>query len=145
MIRSPEALSPVTRPIFEALRASPDAPPTALPDLYTTIARDHGGRLAISLPFAAGSAALDDQAHEEIRALVSASPQSRYLAIGYASTDGSESGNRDLSSRRALAAAECVAACGPAHPVEAVYFGQTNRFDSRRRAANRIVEIWRID
>lgn len=145
MIRAPEALSPEARPIFDALRAAPDSPPTALPDLYTDIGRDHGGRLAISLPFAAGSAELDERAREEIRALVSASPHSRYLAIGYASTDGSESGNRELSSRRALAAAECVAACGPTHPVEAVYFGQTDRFDPRRRAANRIVEIWRID
>lgn len=145
IIRAPEDLSTATRPIFDALRALPSDSSASLPGAYANITRDLGGRLAITLPFAADSADLDDRARQEIRALVSASPQSRYLAIGYASTDGSESGNRELSSRRALAAAESVAACGPAHPVEAVYFGQTSRFDPYRRAANRIVEIWRID
>ena len=88
---------------------------------------------------------IDAESRERIRTLVSESPDSRFLAIGYASTDGSQDRNRELSSRRALATAEAIAEARPNHPVEAVYFGQTQRFDLNRRAANRVVEIWKID
>ncbi len=144
LVEKPGALSAPARPLFEKL-LSLDAPPNQLKEAYEGITEQTGGRLALTLPFPAGGASLEVEAREEIRALVAASPETRFLVIGYASIDGSESSNRELSSRRALATAEAIAESGPAHPVEAVYFGQTRRFDSRNRAANRVVEIWKID
>ncbi|MCB1230110.1 MAG: OmpA family protein [Verrucomicrobiae bacterium] len=144
LIEEPANLSEPTRPIFDQLRALDDSS-IDLEKAYEAISREQGGRLALTIPFTAGSASLDTQAREKIRALVDTSPEARFLAIGYASVDGSEDANRDLSSRRAYAAAEAVAELGPQNPVEAVYFGQTRRFDSSRRAANRVVEIWQID
>lgn len=144
LIEEPGSLSESARPVFETLQTI-DESPGDLPKAYDDISQETGGQLAITIPFPAGSASLDAESRERIRTLVSESPDSRFLAIGYASTDGSQDRNRELSSRRALATAEAIAEARPNHPVEAVYFGQTQRFDLNRRAANRVVEIWKID
>lgn len=144
LIDDPKNLSAETSRLFSELSALSDSP-AGLKAAYDDLKTSLEATPVLTIPFRASSAELDQSFSDAIAALpTEARRAGRYLIIGYASNDGNEMTNRDLSSRRAMAVAESVAAHHAEVPIEAVYFGQTSRFDSRHRSANRVVEIWQI-
>ena len=67
------------------------------------------------------------------------------LAVGYASETGNVDKNRTLSSDRATTVAQVYSSAKrPGQFAQAVYLGQTDRFDSHLPERNQIVEIWHI-
>jgi outer membrane protein OmpA-like peptidoglycan-associated protein len=68
----------------------------------------------------------------------------KVLAVGDASTDGDAKSNHELSSKRASSVAQEVAKITglDKDSIQAVYFGQTKRFDEKVLTPNRIVEVW---
>ncbi len=147
LIDDPGDLSTASRRVFAVLSDLGESSPD-LEASYADLKERLKAEPVLTIPFEADSATVEPpflRAIGEKLAGTSADDSTeRYLVIGYASTDGSEWANRELSSRRALAVADHVADLPSDLPVEAVYFGQTRRFDPRQRAANRVVEIWRV-
>ena len=69
----------------------------------------------------------------------------RFLVVGYASTDGDAASNAELSKQRAAAVAKVISAnFDPKDRVEVIYYGQTKRFSREELAPNRVVEVWQI-
>ena len=120
--------------------------PAKLRDLYDGDPEQGGKTPATSVQFGVGSHSVSAAKREELEAIAKGVDDStRFLVVGYASTDGSAASNASLSNRRADAVAkEISAVISPSDRIEVIYFGQTKRFDNKRLSPNRIVEVWPI-
>ncbi len=141
LINEPLQISAPTRPLFARLRGF-DGPPEELNKLYGDLKKDGKQSDLHKLPFTVGSSDVSDAAKKALaERLKSASPGSRFLVVGYASTDKNTKDNFELSSRRTSNVAEAVTDVfqGPEESVHAVNFGQTARFSKSEMTPNRIV------
>jgi len=147
LVNDPIQLSAPVRPLFIRLREY-DGGAEDREKLYKKLT-ENGKRSALhQVSFEGGSSDISEEELDSLAEKVSDVPgDARFLVVGYASTDGEASANYELSSRRASEVAEAIAEefDGPDAAVEAVYFGQTARFNAEKMAPNRVVEIWRVD
>ena len=133
----------------QALLARLDAigdDPAKLRALYDGDPEQGGARPATSVQFGVGSDVVSAAKRNELRAIAEGVDEgTRFLVVGYASTDGSAASNAALSNKRAESVArELAAIVSPSDRVEAIYYGQTKRFSSKRLSPNRVVEVWAI-
>lgn len=65
--------------------------------------------------------------------------------IGYASTSGDQTSNRQLSAKQATTVASLVKLLkADSQQVKAVHLGETKRFSADTELENQICEIWEI-
>lgn len=116
-----------------------------LKGLYKNIDSSIGSRPKLVVNFASGSSAVSADYQAKIDALLKgATPNSYFMAVGYADNTGSAAANKSLSSKRATRVAEVVKPLlGDSQFVQAFYLGQTERFGAPEN--NRVVEIWEIN
>ena len=68
-----------------------------------------------------------------------------FLVIGYASTSGDQTSNRELSAKQATTVASLVKLLkADSQQVKAVHLGETKRFSADTELENQICEIWEI-
>ncbi len=147
LVEDPKNLDGRMLPLFADLRKVPDDP-KARQRSYRELERAGGGKRVATVNFDSGSATVAAPDRKTLGALLTgAAENTRFLVVGYASTDGNPESNAVLSSERASAVAQIIAGDGPDQrkKVQAVYFGQTSRFSVEEPSPNRIVEVWQID
>ena len=86
------------------------------------------------VPFDVGLSAVVGKEEQDLKTgLNNTDKNSRFLVVGYASTEGDVASNRKLSSRRASNVVQKIAAVPgvPQDQVKAIYFGQTSRFNAK--------------
>lgn len=144
LINDPAKLNPDFKNLFVNLRGIDDSP-AAREKAYKEISGGGKYEPSLRIPFGSGSDYISGADNKKIEALVKeAGPDAKFLAVGYASSDGSNETNYRLSSKRASNVGKKLAeGLSSEKNVEAIYFGQTGRF-SGQKSPNRIVEIWRV-
>ncbi|MDF1825513.1 MAG: OmpA family protein [Verrucomicrobiales bacterium] len=146
LINEPIQLDGKVRPVFIELRGMEDTP-EALEKVYATLSKDGNTNALHRVPFDSGSAEVTPAEVTRLNELLKGSPKgARFLVVGYASTDGDAKSNHELSSKRASNVAAQVAGIPGVdkNGVQAVYFGQTKRFNANYLSPNRVVEVWRV-
>jgi len=143
---SENELLPAAVELFRRLRKLENLPTAEISAEYGKLGVDLGASVLKTFNFPTGSAGLTPADEESIRRMVNDIPDGDLvLAIGYASETGNVDKNRTLSSDRATAVAQVYSSAKrPGQFAQAVYLGQTDRFDSHVPERNQIVEIWRI-
>ena len=143
---SENELLPAAVELFRRLRKLENLPAAEISAEYGKLGVDLGASVLKTFNFATGSAGLTPADEEAIRGMVKDIPDGDLvLAIGYASETGNVDKNRTLSSDRATAVAQLYSSAKrPGQFAQAVYLGQTDRFDSHLPERNQIVEIWHI-
>jgi outer membrane protein OmpA-like peptidoglycan-associated protein len=140
-------LLPAAVELFRRLRKLEGQNDSDLTTEYSKLGVDLGANVLHSLSFETGKSELS-AADMEMLSNIAASevPDGDLtLIIGYASETENLDSNQKLSSRHAIAAAEHFAKVKrPGQLVQAVYFGQTDRFSSEIPDRNQICEVWRI-
>lgn len=143
LINDPNQLDPEFKPLFVRLREMKDTP-DAREKIYAELAKDGKTEPVLQVPFEVGSDTVSNESGISLEGLVEKSGESaKFLVVGYASVDGNPQSNYELSSRRASHVAQKIAD-GNENTVQAVYFGQTRRFDAEAMPPNRVVEVWRV-
>ena len=140
-------LLPAAVELFRRLRNLEGQNDSELTTEYSKLGVDLGANVLHSLSFETGKSELS-AADMEMLSNIAASdvPDGDLtLIIGYTSETGNLNSNQELSSRRTTAAAEHFARVKrPGQLVQAVFFGQTDRFSSEIPDRNQICEVWRI-
>lgn len=140
-------LLPAAVELFRRLRKLEGQNHSDLTTEYSKLGVDLGANVLHSLSFETGKSELS-AADMEMLSNIAASevPDGDLtLVIGYASETGNIDSNQKLSSSRAIAAAEHYATVKrPGQLVQAIYFGQTDRFSNEIADRNQICEVWRI-
>ena len=144
LVNDPAKLNPDFKNLFANLRGIEDST-AAREKAYKEISGGGKYEPSLRVPFGSGSDYISGADNKKIAALVKeAGPDAKFLAVGYASSDGSNETNYRLSSQRASnVGAKLAEGLGSEKNVQAVYFGQTGRF-SGQKSPNGIVEIWRV-
>lgn len=146
LVNDPANLHANLQPLFMKLRGTADNP-EALKKAYDELLAEGKSTPRLRIPFGSGS---DEIAPEDAKKIADelkgTDGKVKFLAVGYASSDGDAESNYELSSRRASKVAEEIAKVTGANAdqIQAVYFGQTKRFNSKYLSPNRIVEIWTV-
>ncbi|MEM7697237.1 MAG: OmpA family protein [Verrucomicrobiota bacterium] len=142
----PVLLNRDLRPLFVRLRGIEDTA-TAREKLYRELA-DEGNALPLdTVSFERASITVTADEAADLAAKMKGGPKdAKYLVVGYASVDGDPASNYRLSASRASQVAEELAELTGLgeDSIQAVDFGQTQRFDAKNLAPNRIVEVWRL-
>ncbi len=142
LVNDPNKLNPEFKPPFIRLREMADNT-TAREKVYAEVAKEGKFQVLLRVPFQNASAYVSGEFQGKIKELVkNAGKGSKFLVVGYASTDGSADSNQKLSSQRASNVAQQISD-GADSNTQAVYFGQTSRF-SAELPPNRVVEVWQI-
>ena len=143
---SENELLPAAVELFRRLRKLENLPAAEISAEYGKLGVDLGASVLKTFNFATGSAGLTPADEEAIRGMVKDIPDGDLvLAVGYASETGNVDKNRTLSSDRATSVAQVYSSAKrPGQFAQAVYLGQTDRFDSHLPERNQIVEIWHI-
>lgn len=140
-------LLPAAVELFRRLRKLEGQNDSDLTTEYSKLGVDLGANVLHSLSFETGKSELS-AADMEMLSNIAASevPDGDLtLVIGYASETGNIDSNQKLSSSRAIAAADhYVKVKRPGQLVQAIYFGQTDRFSNEKDDRNQICEVWRI-
>ncbi len=124
-----------------------DDTPEALEKVYAKLSEGGNTSALHKVPFDSGSAAVAAADTTKLNELLKGSPKgAKFLVVGYASADGDAKSNYELSSERASnVAAEIAKIPGvDKSAIQAVYFGQTKRFNTAYLSPNRVVEVWRV-
>lgn len=140
-------LLPAAVELFRRLRKLEGQNDSDLTTEYSKLGVDLGANVLHSLSFETGKSELSAVDMEMLSNIAASEvPDGDLtLVIGYASETGNLDSNQKLSSRHAIAAAEHFAKVKrPGQLVQAVYFGQTDRFSSEIPDRNQICEVWRI-
>ena len=113
---------------------------------YVRIEKDFNARPVESARFATGSSDLSRRHEVHLKDITTQSPgNSFFLVVGDASKSGDSKQNEELSSNRATRVASVVNTLRQkGQKVQAVYLGETDRFDAARDASNRVCEVWEI-
>lgn len=138
-------LTPGSRELLARLDAVGDDP-AKLRALYEGNQNQDGMKPATTVRFGSGSYAVSADKRKEIKNITAgATGDVRFLIVGYASMDGSAKANALLSNKRAEAVAREISQHleSPSN-VEAIYYGQTKRFNAKALSPNRVVEIWQV-
>lgn len=146
LVNDPIQLNRKVRPVFIKLRGMKEEE-SELKKVYEALTKDGKTSALHKVPFEVGSSEVKEAEDKKLNELLQDSPEgARYLVVGYASTDGDAKSNYELSSKRASSVATKLASIKgiPEDAVQAVYFGQTQRFSATEMAPNRIVEVWRV-
>ena len=145
LVSNPAKLNNRVLPLFARLRGIEDSP-AARTKTYEAIGKAGTATPVKVVKFDSGSSQVSDEDKSALKKLLEGpNANASYLVVGYASTDGDPESNARLSSKRASRVAqEMIAAGGKANQIEAVYFGQTDRFSDTHSAPNRVVEVWRV-
>lgn len=144
LVNDPLKLDTKLRPLFVSLRGISETAADREATYRKIIEQGNSNAEDVVL-FESGSSAVTAAERKELEArLKGLDKNAKVLAVGYASTDGDAKSNHELSSKRASSVAQEVARITglSAGNVQAVYFGQTKRFDEKRLTPNRIVEVW---
>lgn len=144
LVNDPAKLDAKTRPLFVSLRGIKET--VADRDAtYQKIVAQGSSSAKDVVQFESGSADVTAAEKKELEAkLKSIGKGAKVLAVGYASMDGDAKSNHKLSSERASNVAQEVARISglKTSDVQAVYFGQTKRFNENHLTPNRVVEVW---
>lgn len=144
---SEEELMPAAVELFRRLRKLEGNKDSDLTTEYSRIGVDLGANVLHTLDFRTGSSELSEAEMAQILHIAQddVPDGDLTLIVGYASKTGDAAANEQLSSDRATSAAEYFAKNKrPGQLVQAVYLGQTDRFNSKLPARNQICEVWRI-
>ncbi len=140
-------LLPAAVELFRRLRKLEGKKDSDLTTEYSMLGVKLGANVLHTLSFATGSSELTPEDMRQIEEIAASEVPDGDLTliIGYASETGGHDANEELSSRRAMAAAEHFSEVKrPGQLVQAVYLGQTDRFSSRVPERNQICEVWQI-
>ncbi len=144
LVNDPSNLDGELIPLFVELRGIADDP-EARTATYSKIAEVGKASPVKTVKFESGSSAVQWNDQEELKKLMSDDDNAKYLVVGYASVDGDAGSNAVLSSKRASQVGQLIVGDRENNDrVQAVYFGQTNRFDKAYRSPNRVVEVWKV-
>ncbi len=144
LVNDPLKLDTKMRPLFASLRGIKETVADRESTYETIIAQGNSNAKDV-VQFNSGSSAVTAAERKELEAKLKGLTKGvKVLAVGYASIDGDAKSNHDLSSKRASSVAQEVARITglSASDVQAVYFGQTKRFDEKLLTPNRVVEVW---
>lgn len=144
--KSENDLLPAAVELFRRLRKLENQSDLEITKAYSAIGVELGAEVVKTLNFPTGVAKMNHTDEEPVRQLLAdVADGDMLLIVGYASETGNVDSNRTLSSDRATGVAELLtAAKRPGQQVQAVYFGQTDRFGSRFPERNQCCEVWRI-
>lgn len=144
LVNDPKNLDKSFVPLFVELREIADNP-DAKNQVYETIRQRGKASPVTAVQFDSGSARVSEDKVNELKNLLN-DDGAKYLVVGYASVEGNPQSNAELSSRRASQVAQEMVRNKDAlkNNVQAVYFGQTSRFDKNLYPPNRVVEVWKI-
>ena len=115
--------------------------------VYAELTEDEKSRDIHLVPFDVGLSAVAGKEEQELKTAVNnMDKSSRFLVVGYASTDGDAASDRKISSERASNVAQKITAVPgvPQDQVKVIYFGQANQFNAKYLSPNRVVEVWRL-
>lgn len=144
LVNDPLKLDARVRPLFINLRGISETAVEREATYKKIIAQGNSSAMDV-VQFDSGSSEVTAAERTELEAkLKSLGKGVTVLAVGYASTDGDARSNHELSSKRASSVAQEVAKITvlDKDSIQAVYFGQTKRFDEKVLTPNRIVEVW---
>ncbi len=141
-----DRLSPKASKLFRELERLEGTDRAALEQAYERIAKDFNARPVESARFDTGSSDLAREHEAHLKGVTAQSPGNAFfLVVGYASKSGDSKQNETLSSNRATRVASVVNFLKQqGQEVQAVYLGETDRFDAARDAPNQISEVWEI-
>lgn len=143
LVNDPTKLDPKFKPLFIRLREMADNS-EAREKVYAELAKEGKTQPLLRIPFQNASAYVSGEFQAKVAELTKAAGEgSKFLVVGYASTDGSAESNQKLSSQRASNVAQQISD-GSDGNTQAVYFGQTSRFSTEELPPNRVVEIWQV-
>ncbi|MGE9266632.1 MAG: OmpA family protein, partial [Verrucomicrobiales bacterium] len=142
---SRENLSPRATALFRELVALEGKSADELAAPYQRIGTDLNASVVDTMRFESGRADIDFQREDQLKKAVTSAPgKAFFLVVGYASKTGETEANRELSAQRATRVASVVNYLKQqGQEVQAVYFGETDRFGSEA-APNQAVELWEI-
>lgn len=146
LINDPSKLNVSFGSVFTRLRGIEDTP-AAREKAMAAIAKEGKANAGCIVHFNSGSADPQGTELKTLEELIKNSKKGeKYFVVGYASKDGDHAANRKLSSQRASSVAQKIVSAGKVGKadVQAVYFGETSRFDASSNPPNRVVEVWRV-
>ncbi len=146
LVNDPAKLRNEFKPLFIQMRKADDTP-AARTKLYDTITKGGKAKPSGRILFNAGSAyAQGGEATKLAELIEKVKKGDKLLVVGYASQDGDPKSNYELSSRRASVTAKKILDSSDIDEddIQAVYFGETKRFDAGSEPPNRTVEIWSV-
>ena len=137
-------LMPSAQSLVSNLDAYEGDDQTQLDTLYSGLSTLVNAERKAVVKFNKSSWTLRQSYKEKIQeVLAQSTPNSYFLAVGYADPKGSAAGNRKLSKNRATEVAEYIKPkLSDMQFTQAYYLGETSRFGAPEE--NRIVEIWEI-
>ncbi|MDF1741185.1 MAG: OmpA family protein [Verrucomicrobiales bacterium] len=144
LVNDPLKLDSKVRPLFISLRGINETAADRKATYEKIIAQGNSNAKDV-VQFDSGSSEVTAAERKELETKLKALPKgAKVLAVGYASIDGDAKSNYELSSKRASSVAQEVARITGlgADNIQAVYFGQTKRFDEKVLTPNRVVEVW---
>lgn len=143
---SENELLPAAVELFRTLRGLEGKKDSDNMTAYSEIGAKLDARVMRTLDFPTGSSEIPEADQQALPGLVEGVEDGDLiLVVGYASTTGNAEANQKLSSDRATAVAQSIAAAKrPGQMVQAVYIGQTDRFSSAAPERNQICEVWHI-
>jgi len=141
-----DRLSPKASKLFRELERLEGTNRSALEQAYQRIEADFNARPVESARFATNSSDLAREYEAHLKGVTAQAPaNSFFLVVGYASNLGDSKQNESLSSKRATRVASVVNYLKQqGQEVQAVYLGETNRFDASRGEPNQVCEVWEI-
>ncbi|YCM45760.1 OmpA family protein [Verrucomicrobiaceae bacterium 227] len=141
-----DRLSPKALDLFRELERLEGTDRATLEQAYVRIEKEFNARPVEAAHFATGSSDLAAEHETHLKEITAQSPgNSFFLVVGYASGSGDSKQNETLSSKRATRVASVVNYLKQkGQEVQAVYLGETDRFDASRDAPNQVCEVWEI-
>lgn len=141
---SSDDLAPAAQSLIKSLSGYAGKEEAVLNKLYTNLDENQNAKRKLIVNFASGSSAVGEEYQTKIGELLKkASPNSYFVAVGYADMTGTAAKNKALSSKRATRVAEVIKPkLQKSQITQAYYLGQTDRFGAEEN--NRVVEVWEI-
>ena len=144
LLNDPSKLDKSMQPLFIKLRGINEDDADSRSKTYAAL-KEGNATNVMTVNFASGSSKVGDSDRASLSKLIS-DDSSKYLIVGYASIEGNPTKNAELSSKRSSEVAKSIAGERKGEDrIQAVYFGQTDRFDKKDYGPNRIVEVWKIE